>query len=42
MKAANMLSDEEGLAGRAAALRELQELIVVYLERKEGSRRPGG
>jgi AcrR family transcriptional regulator len=32
MKAANMLSDEEGLPGRAAGLRELQALAVHYLE----------
>jgi Tetracyclin repressor-like, C-terminal domain len=33
MKAANSLSDEEGLTGRAAGLRELQSLAVHYLER---------
>jgi AcrR family transcriptional regulator len=33
MKAASALSDEEGLSGRAAALRELQSLAVHYLER---------
>jgi AcrR family transcriptional regulator len=33
MKAANSLSDEKGLAGRAAGLRELQSLTVHYLER---------
>ena len=32
MKAASGLSDEEGLSGRAAALRELQALAVHYLE----------
>jgi AcrR family transcriptional regulator len=32
MKAASSLSDEEGLSGRAAALRELQTLAVHYLE----------
>jgi AcrR family transcriptional regulator len=34
MKAASMLSDEEGLPGRVTALRELQELAVLYLERR--------
>jgi AcrR family transcriptional regulator len=34
MKAAGSLSDEEGLNGRATALRELQELAVHYLERQ--------
>jgi AcrR family transcriptional regulator len=33
MKAANSLSDEEGLTGRAAGLRELKSLAVHYLER---------
>jgi AcrR family transcriptional regulator len=33
MKAANSLSDEQGLTGRAAGLRELQSLAVHYLER---------
>src|SRR3984957_2588556 len=33
MKAASSLSDEEGLAGRAAGLRELQSLAVHYLVR---------
>jgi AcrR family transcriptional regulator len=32
MKAASSLSDEEGLSGRAMALRELQTLAVHYLE----------
>ncbi len=32
MKAANALSDEEGLPGRAVGLRELQSLTVHYLE----------
>ena len=34
MKAASMLSDEEGLPGRTAALRELQALAVHYLEQR--------
>jgi AcrR family transcriptional regulator len=34
MKAASMLSDEEGLSGRATALRELQVLAVHYLEQR--------
>jgi AcrR family transcriptional regulator len=34
MKAASMLSDEEGLAGRAAALRELRALATQYLEQR--------
>ena len=34
MKAASSLSDEEGLPGRAAGLRELQSLAVHYLERR--------
>lgn len=34
MKAASSLSDEEGLSGRAIALRELQALAVHYLERR--------
>ncbi len=34
MKAANSLSDEQGLPGRAAGLRELQSLAVHYLERR--------
>jgi AcrR family transcriptional regulator len=38
MKAASMLSDEEGLPGRAAGLRELQELAVLYLERRQHPR----
>jgi AcrR family transcriptional regulator len=38
MKAASMLSDEEGLPGRAAGLRELQELATLYLERRLHSR----
>jgi hypothetical protein len=32
MKAANALSDEEALPGRAAAQRELQALTVQYLK----------
>jgi len=32
MKAASSLSDEDGLAGRGGALRELQALAVRYLE----------
>jgi AcrR family transcriptional regulator len=32
MKAASMLSDEEGLAGRSAGLRELQGLALQYLQ----------
>lgn len=34
MKAASMLSDEEGLAGRAVALRELCALATQYLEQR--------
>jgi AcrR family transcriptional regulator len=34
MKAANSLSDEQGLPGRAAGLRELQSLAAHYLERR--------
>jgi AcrR family transcriptional regulator len=34
MKAASSLSDEDGLAGRGAALRELQGLAVQYLEQR--------
>jgi AcrR family transcriptional regulator len=34
MKAASTLSDEEGLPGRAAGLRELQALAVHYLEQR--------
>jgi AcrR family transcriptional regulator len=34
MKAANSLSDEESLPGRAAGLRELQSLATHYLERR--------
>ncbi|HTB69243.1 MAG TPA: helix-turn-helix domain-containing protein [Steroidobacteraceae bacterium] len=34
MKAANTLSDEEGLPGRAAGLRELQGLTAQYLEQQ--------
>jgi AcrR family transcriptional regulator len=34
MKAANTLSDEEGLPGRVAGLRELQALTVQYLEQR--------
>lgn len=34
MKAANSLSDEQGLPGRAAGLRELQSLATHYLERR--------
>jgi AcrR family transcriptional regulator len=37
MKAANTLSDEEGLPGRAAGLRELQGLTVQYLEQRLGA-----
>lgn len=36
MKAASSLSDEEGLNGRAIALRELQALAVHYLEERCG------
>jgi AcrR family transcriptional regulator len=32
MKAASALGDEDGLAGRAGALRELQALVVYYLD----------
>jgi AcrR family transcriptional regulator len=39
MKGSAMLSDEEGLAGRATALREIQELAVWYLERRLRARR---
>lgn len=34
MKAASALSDEEGLAARAAGLRDLQALTVQYLEQR--------
>ena len=34
MKAASSLSDEDGLAGRGAALRELQALTVQYLQQR--------
>ena len=34
MKAANSLSDEEGLAGRAAGIRDLQALTVQYVEQR--------
>ena len=34
MKAANSLSDEQGLPGRAVGLRELQSLAAHYLERR--------
>ena len=34
MKAANSLSDEQGLPSRGAGLRELQSLAVHYLERR--------
>lgn len=34
MKAASSLTDEEGLSGRATALRELQALAVHYLEQR--------
>jgi AcrR family transcriptional regulator len=34
MKAASSLSDEEGLSGRATALRELQTLTAHYLEQR--------
>ena len=39
MKGASLLSDEEGLAGRGTALRELEELAVSYLERRLRARR---
>jgi AcrR family transcriptional regulator len=34
MKASSILSDEEGLPGRAAALRELRALAVQYLDQR--------
>jgi AcrR family transcriptional regulator len=34
MKAANSLSDEEGLSGRAAGMRELKALTVQYIEQR--------
>lgn len=34
MKAAGTLSDEDGLPGRVAGLRDLRELAVLYLDRK--------
>ena len=34
MKAASSLSDEEGLSGRAAGMRDLQTLAVQYLEQR--------
>jgi AcrR family transcriptional regulator len=34
MKAASSLTDEEGLSGRSAALRELQALATQYLEQR--------
>lgn len=34
MKASSLLSDEEGLPGRAAALRELRALAVQYLDQR--------
>ena len=34
MKAAGSLSDEDGLPGRAAGMRELQALAIEYLERR--------
>ena len=34
MKASNTLSDEEGLPGRAAGLREIQALAVQYLDQR--------
>src|SRR6266403_2271293 len=34
IKAANTLSDEQGLAGRATALRELRALATQYLEQR--------
>ncbi|HUA26977.1 MAG TPA: helix-turn-helix domain-containing protein [Steroidobacteraceae bacterium] len=34
MKASSMLSDEEGLPGRAAGLRELRALAVQYLDQR--------
>ena len=39
MKAASSLSDEEGLPGRAAGMRDLQALAVQYLEQRV---RPSG
>jgi hypothetical protein len=41
MKAASALSDEEGLAARAAGLRDLQALTVQYLEQHLESARRG-
>ena len=37
MKAASSLSDEDGLAGRGTALRELQTLTVLYLQQRLGA-----
>jgi hypothetical protein len=37
MKAASSLSDEEGLVGRAAGLRELQALTLRYLQERLGA-----
>jgi AcrR family transcriptional regulator len=34
MKAANSLSDEEGLPGRVAGMRDLQALAMLYLEQR--------
>jgi hypothetical protein len=34
MKASNSLSDEAGLPGRAAALREIQALAAQYLDER--------
>jgi AcrR family transcriptional regulator len=34
MKAAGMLSDEDGLPGRVAGLRDLRELAMLYLDRR--------
>ena len=34
MKASSSLSDEEGLAGRVAGMRELQLLALQYLEQR--------
>jgi hypothetical protein len=34
MKAASALSDEEGLPGRAGALREIHALTVKYLDQR--------
>jgi len=34
MKAASSLTEEDGLSGRSAALRELQSLAAQYLEQR--------